>query len=317
MTGDDSTIDLATFQSLPTADVARRVREAGAQVAVFPINGTRRWFVLEHPAEAEANFAEAYFRIAGQKHIELYRLFFDHGLTTLLTPVFGPDLLTRGGEYHRMIIPAGFLWLAEHPDFLKFYDDYRVRVRVYGDARRYFEHTEHAHVLEAFDRLARRTAAHDRFRLFLGVCAHSPAETVAAIGVGHFQKQGGLPDHRQIVEAYYGEYVPPVDLFIGFEPPAAFDMPLVSTGQEDLYFTVNPSPYLDAQTLRAILHDHLYARRADENYGAMTAADWQVMGEFYALNRGNVLGLGRRHRSGFWFPLPQVELPPSLNDDSP
>ena len=300
------------------AEVAQLVQDAGSQVCVFPINGTRRWFMLEHRAEAQhpKSFAQAYFRLAGRKHVELYKLIFDHGLTTLLTPVFGPELLTRGGEYQRLVVPDGLLWLAENPDFLRFYEEYEVRVRVYGDVRRFFENTEHEHVLDVFDRLAERTAKHRRYRLFLGVCANDPAENIAAIAVQHFQAHGRPPDKREIVEAYYGEYVPPADLFIGFQPPAAFDMPLINTGEEDLYFTVSPSPYLDAETLRAILYDHLYMRREREAYGEYTPADWRDLAEFYEINRRRVLGLGQRHPAGFWYPRPLVELPPRMNDDT-
>jgi hypothetical protein len=118
------------------------------------------------------------------------------------------------------------------------------------------------------------------------------------------------------VAAYYGEFVPPADLFIGFQPPAAFDMPLLNCGEEHLYFTVAPSPYLDAQALRAILYDHLYLRQERDAYGEYTAAHWQALADFYAANRGSVLGLGRRHPAGFWHPVPQVTLPPGWNDDT-
>ena len=119
-----------------------------------------------------------------------------------------------------------------------------------------------------------------------------------------------MPSKRQIVEAYYGEYVEPVDFFVGFDRFAAFDMPLISTGSEDLYFTVAPSPYMDAHTLRRILHDRLYARRVIEDYARMSSQDWADLGEFYRLNRHSVLGTGRKHPSGqFWYPVPQVELP--------
>ena len=41
-------MDAATFHTLPRPEVARLVRAAGPKVCVFPINGTRRWFMLEH-----------------------------------------------------------------------------------------------------------------------------------------------------------------------------------------------------------------------------------------------------------------------------
>ena len=309
-------VDAKTFLSLSSKQVALLVREEGSKVCVFPINGTRRWFLLEHPEEAGADFMEAYFRIGGQRHIELYKLFFDHGIDTLLTPIFGPELLQRGTEYGQWMIPA-LLWFAQNQAFLDFYEANDVRVRIYGDTRRHLEHTPYEQALEAYEELAERTAHHSSHRLFFGVCAHDATETVAEIGVRFYQQRGHLPDKHQIVEAYYGEYVDPVDLFIGFDRPATFDMPLITTGNEDLYFTVSPSPYVDAQTLRAILYDHLYARKVDESdYSALAPQDWHVLRDFYGLNRHRVLGLGRRHSSGhFWYPLPQVHLVPNLAEE--
>ena len=307
-------MNLETFQQMPAEQVAQVVRRTGPQVCVFPINGTRRWFLLEHAAQAEAGSPQAYMRLTWQRQIDLYKLFFDHGVDTLLTPIFGPDLLERGAEYQELVEP-GLLWITQDQDLLDFYDEYDVRVRVYGDTRRYL-HPSYAHVLEAFDELTRRTAAHRRYRLFFGVCAHDATESVAEIGARTFQEQGRLPSRRQIVEAYYGEYVERVDFFIGFDRPASFDMPLIATGSEDLYFTVSPSPYVDAETLRAILYDHLFARRVTEDYGELSATNLGILGEFYKLNRHRVLGLGRQDASkSFWYPLPQVQLPPQLVGD--
>jgi len=304
-------MNLETFQGMSTTQVAQIVRQAGPKVCVFPINGTRRWFRLEHPEEAGENASSAYMRITWQRQIDLYKLFFDHGIDTLLTPIFGPDLLERGSEYRKLVKP-GLLWFAQDPDLLDFYQAYDVRVRVYGDMRRYLADA-YAEVLAAFDELTRRTCTHSKYRLFFGICAHDPAETVAEIAVQFYQQHAHLPNKRQIVEAYYGEYVAPVDFFIGFDRPAAFDMPLIATGSEDLYFTVSPSPYLDAHTLRAILYDHLFTRRVSEDYAELSAQNWQILEELYRLNRHHVLGIGRQDASeSFWYPIPQVELPPEL-----
>ncbi|MCX7682443.1 MAG: diterpene synthase [Anaerolineae bacterium] len=304
-------MDFETFQQLPTAEIARLVKETGPKVCVFPINGTRRWFILEYPEEARSNFAEAYMRLTWRRQIELYRLIFDHGIETLLTPIFGPDLLERGEEYAQLILP-GLLWCARDQELLDFYAAYDVRVRVYGDARRYLQDTPYAAVLEAYEELAQRTASHRSFRLFFGVCAHDATETVAEIGIRFYQQHGRAPNRREIVEAYYGEYLEPVDIFIGFDRPAAFDMPLLATGSEDLYFTVSPSPYLDTYTLRTILYDHMYSRRVDESgYSGLTPEELAWMRNFYRANLGRVLGVGVK-RGGVWYPLPQVEFPNSI-----
>jgi tuberculosinol/isotuberculosinol synthase len=304
------------FQNWPTERVAECVRQGKPKVCVFPINGTRRWLTLEYPDEAAADFEEAYRRIGGARFIELFKLFFDHGIETLLTPAFGPDIIARGTDY-MPIAEQAMRWFAQDQNYLDFYDAYDVRVRVYGDTHRYLQETSYAHVLEGFDQVAQRTAAHRRHRLFCGICAHDATESIAQIGVRFFQEHNRLPDRRQIIEAYYGEYVENVDLFIGFERFTAFDMPLLATGAEDLYFTVSPSPYLDTHILRAILYDHMYTRRLDEtDYMDLLPEDWKILEDFYTLNRRHVLGLGRQFaRNHFWYPLPQVKLPPYMIHD--
>lgn len=302
-------MNLETFQALPTEEVARLVRKAGPKVCAFPINGTRRWFMLEHPEQTKPSW-EAYLQVGGQRHIELYKMFFDHGIDTLLAPVFGPDLLEERGEAYSKIAVQGLLRLAQDQDFLDFYDEYDVRVRIYGDAQRYLQDTPYACTLEAFKDLAQRTRPHNRHRLFFGICAHDAAETVAEIGARYHQEYGHLPSKRQIVEAYYGEYVESVDFFIGFDKFTAFDMPLVATGSEDLYFTVSPSLYLDVYTLRTILYDHLYTRLGEPDYEKLTIEDWNDMHRFYQLNQRVVMGVGVRSTRGkIWYPIGKVQLP--------
>lgn len=305
-------MELATFSSLPTEEIARIVQERGPKVVVFPINGTRRWFMLEH-GDQNGQFSMAdYMTITWNRQIDLYKLFFDHGVETLLTPIFGPELLSRGEEYAQMIKP-GLLWINENQQLLDFYREYNVRVRVYGDTIRYLTGTPYEEALACFDELAARTADNNRCRLFFGVCAHDAAESVAEIGLNFYQEYGRLPAKEEIISAYYGEPLPPVDIFIGFDRPSAFDMPLIATGSEDLYFTVSPSPYMVQSMLRAILYDHLFSRPVSEQYEAISTNYWHILKEFYKINRNHVLGLGNRSGDGsFWYPLPQVRLTEGL-----
>jgi len=298
--------DLDKFQSLPVTEVARIVRAAGPKVCGFPINGTRRWFALEHAEEA-GNGHLAYMRFAGDRTIEVCRMIFDHGVDTLLIPIFGSAVAARGPDYQPLIEP-GLRWFASDPAMLEFYDTYDVRVRLYGDARRIYPN--YAGVWDAFDVVAERTAHHRRHRLFYGACADDATETVARITLQFYQAHGQLPSKRQIVEAYYGDDVEPLSFCIGFEPMAMFDLPLIASGTEDLYFMVSPSLYLDDYTFRAILYDHLYERRTLDNYSHFTPTDWSALDKFYRLNRQHVIGLGRQAAwGGWWSPLPQVTFP--------
>ncbi len=305
-------MNLETFQALPTEQIADLVREFGPSVCAFPINGTRRWFMLEHPPKPGEDVLSAYLDVAGRRHVELYGMFFEHGVPTLLTPVFGPDILDREQAYVRMAI-EGLSRLATHPDFVDFYHTQQVRVRFYGDYRRHFDGTPFAHLADLFEQISAQTEKYDRHRLFFGLFAHDAAETVAEISVRFYQERGRLPTRDQIIAAYYGEYVEPVDVFIGFDKLSAFDMPLVATGSEDLYFTVSPSPYLTPTQLRHILYDHLYSRRHKEpDYATIKQKEWAWMRAFYQANLGRTLGVGRL-KNGFWYPLPQVERPENFD----
>ena len=301
-------MDLQTFQNLPTKEIAKLVRAAGPKVCVFPINGTRRWYMLEHAELAENGSTESYAQLITRRLIDILKIFFDHGVDTILVPLFGPDLMERSDSYEQVGV-QGLSSFAQNHEALDFYNAYDVRVRIYGDAQRYFQDTAYASTLPIFENLSQRTVENQTHRLFLGICGHDATETVAEIGVQFYQEHGHLPNKRQIVEAYYGEYVEPVDFFIGSGQPAAFDMPLVATGEEDLYFTVAPSAYLNAELLRTILYDHLYARPAEtSDYVELSTKDWQRMADFYTVNRQAVLGVGAQQNGNkFWSPLPQVK----------
>jgi tuberculosinol/isotuberculosinol synthase len=306
-------MDTSTFRKLPVEEVSRLVRASGPKVCVFPINGTRRWFLLEHTAALEDDdLGDTYINLAGKKYIELFQLFFDHGIDTLLVPIFGPELLARGDDYVEMAA-IGMAGLVNHPAFVNFYDDYDVRVRFYGDHHKLLGQTPYAYLTNLFDRLTQETLSHNRCRLFFGVFDFDPniTEPATDVTIRYYASHGRAPNKRDIVEMYYGEYVKPVDLFIGFDRFCAFGMPLVGTGNEDLYFTVCPSLYLTQEQLRDILYDHLYARSEDgPDYEIMGSQDWTSMRDFYRSNQGKTMGVGKKYNTrGFWYPLPQVELP--------
>lgn len=301
-------MDLQVFQNLPTEDVARLVQEAGTKVVVFPIKGTRRWFLLEHPDVPPEDFAEAYLEAVIPRHIELYTMIFDHGIETLLTPIFDAPLMQRGAAYMQMAA-QGMKDLTEHPAFLDFYETSDVRVRFYGDYRRHLRETPYAYLIAAFEALMDQTADHQSRRLFFGVFVEDATETIANLTIRAYQEQRKVPAKKELVTRYYGEPIEGVDLFIGFGKLRAFDMPLIGTGAVDLYVTISPSLYLTVPQLRAILHDHLYERqRSPASYRDLTSDERAAMREFYRAHVGKTLGVGRRHPAWrVWHPLPQVK----------
>lgn len=298
-------MDITEFMELPNEEIAKIVRKGGGKTFACPVNGTRRWFTLEFSSNDYENIESGYLDKVAEGYVRLFKMLFDHGIETLLTPSFGPDLMERGSEYMQ-IAAEGFSRLTRHPLFLDFYESYGVRVRFYGDYVKAFDATPYAYLVEEFSKLTEQTKINDRHRLFFGLFAHDESEAVAEFAVKFFQSHKRLPVRNEIIEGYYGERVKSVDVFIGFDKFSVFDLPLVAVGEEDLYFSVCPTLYLSQAQLKAILYDHLYARKSGENYSNFAPENWKKMDAFYRANRGKTLGIGKKV-DGIWYPLPQVQ----------
>ncbi|RPH61938.1 MAG: diterpene synthase [Chloroflexi bacterium] len=302
-----TTMDHDTFVNLPTSEIAKILQAQGSKACVFPINGTRRWYMLEHGQETHPNPMEDYIEITGKRHIETYKLIFEHGLDTLITPIFGGEILNRGEDYMDRIAAAGMARLATNTDFLSFYEKYDVRVRFYGDYHKQFTGTPYAHLPDLFDRISKHTAHHQRYRLFYGVFANDATEWIAEMSVRFFQAHNRLPARRDLIELYYGEYIEKADIFIGFEKFNVFDYPMLGWGEESLYFTVAPSLYISDRQLREILYDYIYLRPVqDPDYTEMPMQDFGAMRQFYNANRETAFGVGEI-RGGIWYPKSGVK----------
>jgi adenosine tuberculosinyltransferase len=293
-------MDLDTFQNLTRSEVAAEVRRAQATVCAFPINGTRRWLLLDHP---DASVAE-YIELNGRRHVELYQLLFEHGVDTILAPLYEPVMQKRGEDYQQQVIAQGLATVATHPTFTHFYEEQQVRVRFYGNYRRIFPGTMCAHLPDLFDDVMQQTQAHQRYRLFYGVSTRSAVEDVVELAFQKYAGQEPRLERAALIELYYGEPLPAVNLFITSGKFNVFGMPLLETDDTSLYFTVAPSPFLTERQLRAMLYDHLYSRHsfAKANYADLTSDKFAEMRAFYQTYRETTLGVGVV-RQGTWYPL--------------
>jgi hypothetical protein len=127
-------------------------------------------------------------------------------------------------------------------------------------------------------------------------------ETISRLSVEHYLAQGAVPDKQTLVRKYYGEDLFPVSLFIGFDKFNVFDMPLLSTGEEDLYFSISPSPYMTDHQLRAILYDHIYVRPITEpDYTKLEPDEVEWLRNYYRNNKDYAFGVGKL-KFNLWFP---------------
>lgn len=293
-------MDLETFQHKLTSEIASIVKKQGPRVCVFALNGTRRWYMLEKQQNSAFD-GRQYFEEVTKQLIELCKMFYDHGVTTLVMPIISPYLLQeRGPEYTQLVIQSlGKLTYGD--TYRQFYDSYDVRVGFYGDFEEIGDPATNDHLARQFLQVSKETSSHQKNRLFWGVCGHDAAESVAALAVKFFQTHGRVPNKSELIEMYYGEPVSEVDLFISSGKPRAFDMPLISSGRENLYFTVAPSPYLTQEGFRKILHDHLYNRSERHEIDQSTKPNG--LREFYYANKDNIVGVGKINKNwGIWQP---------------
>jgi tuberculosinol/isotuberculosinol synthase len=281
---DISKLSLQHFLDLPTPQVAEMIR--GLTVGL-PIDGTRRWFLLHYPQVWDV---EEYKRLTAQAYVAAFRMLFDHGVETILVPAFGGELMSRGQDYVREML-NGIARLAHHPAFDEFYREYNVRVRFYGDWRRQTRGLPGAEILEnAIDQCPAAQHTGTR-RLFYALWADDML--VSLVDDMARSKTESVEFTREaIVTRYYGEYVKPTDIYIGFGRPTVFDVPMLVTSQTDLYYTVVPSLDLDARLFRMIVWDHFVGRWTQQEWDGLTEKDFTALRAFYAVHHDTVLGLG-------------------------
>ena len=290
------------FLQLPTKEVAALVKATGPKLCVFPVNGTRRWFMLEHADEIKDDFFEAYKEASIQSHVDLCAMLFDHGIDIILSPVFGRELMRRGDEYTQRVGIEGLVRTATDKKYLEFYEQYRVKVHFYGDYRDILTGTPYEYALKSIYQVAEATKHNKDFHLFFGVFADEVTETISRLSVEHYLAEGSVPDKQALIRKYYGEDLPTVSMFIGFDKFSVFDMPLLATGEEDLYFSISPSPYMTEAQLRAILYDHIYIRRTPEpDYTKLTVEELDWLRDYYRKNKDYAFGVGKL-KSNLWIP---------------
>jgi tuberculosinol/isotuberculosinol synthase len=139
-------------------------------------------------------------------------------------------------------------------------------------------------------------------RLFFGVFADEVTETISRLAVEHYVAQGSIPDKQTLIRKYYGEDMLPVSLFIGFDKFSVFDMPLLASGGEDLYFSLSPSPYMTQRQLRAILYDHIFVRPTPEpDYTKLSGDELEWLRQYYRNNKDHAFGVGKL-KFNLWIP---------------
>jgi hypothetical protein len=282
--------------------VARWVAAQPRPVVIgWPFNGTRRWYLLHQRANPDA---DDYMRTLIRRQAQQHRSIFAHGVGVIAAPGFGAELLQRGQAYTRYVL-GGLLQLADDEIYREMFAR-GVRLRFYGDYEEALDSPSFRPMLRACADLTAATGSGDGPLLMIGLFADAPYRTLARLSVEFARERGRPPNRQELIEAYYGLPLPDLGLYLGFAQPALFDVPLLATGEEDLYATLTPSPNLTERQLREILYDHLVTRRVPEADYDDALSDEAVvaLAEYNERYHGATLGIGRIDPlTGMWTPL--------------
>ena len=292
---------LLEWQSWSREQIADWVAYRSSSLVVgWPFNGTRRWYLLHRRGNPSSdNYVSTIIRRQAEQH----QLLFEHGVRVILAPCFGYELLTRGEDYTSTVLSA-LLKLADDAVNQKMFES-GVRFRFYGDYEEVLDTPAFRPMLRACEDLTATTASGEGPLLFIGLFADAPYPRIARLSVDFAARWGRSPDRRELIEYYYGVVLPDLSLYLGFAQPAMFDVPLLATGEEDLYATLTPSPDLTERQLREILYDHLIQRRVPEpDYEALSDDAQAELDRYNRSYQGVTLGVGRINSvTGLWNPL--------------
>jgi hypothetical protein len=139
--------------------------------------------------------AKDYLRVLIRRQAELHRLIFAHGVSVILAPSFGAEILKRGEAYARYALGG----LAQLPDdeIYRALIDSGVRIRFYGDYEEALTVAGLRSVLETCAMLTEATVSGEGALLLIGLFADEPYPTIAArLSVGFAEREGVDPAGR-------------------------------------------------------------------------------------------------------------------------
>jgi adenosine tuberculosinyltransferase len=296
-----SSPELAEWLGWPSGRIAQWITDQGRPVVMgWPFNGTRRWYLIHRRENPEAN---DYLTTIIRRQAELHRMVFVHGVGVIVAPGFGTELLTRGSAYTHYIL-GGLLQLADDAVYQEMFAT-GLQIRFYGDYEEVLNTPSLRPLLQACAQLTAATESNEGPLLLIGLFADTPHQTLARLSVEFANREGYPPNRQELIEAYYGLAVPDLSLYLGFAQPSLFDVPLLATGEVDLYATLAPSPSLTEKQLREILYDHLVTRRAAEiSYESLSKEAQDALAEYNKRHSGVTLGIGHIDPlTGIWNPI--------------
>ncbi|MFI9825766.1 hypothetical protein ACIHFC_35970 [Streptomyces sp. NPDC052013] len=294
----DEVTDLNTFLDLDDQAVAHHVSAHSTACWAVAVGGTRRAYLanggqLNSPAEYPR-----YMDWVNHQDITLLDHIFRLGARTVIRVMRFPR--DRGGTYTSVAAEA-LTRLISSPSRRELHARYNMSVSVVA-------HTAPGEcrvpplVIDHNARSAPPSAAPRRLIYLLRGDWVDAGVEEARMGFSLGKTLGREPTKRELITGYYGLDIPPLAVYIGSGRPRTGNLlPPFIRGNEDLYWSQTPLLMLNGQDWRRIIFDHLWSRRTQGARGYnLPEGDRRHLVNSVLAERGHILGIGRRHKHGFW-----------------
>jgi hypothetical protein len=296
------------FVALPAEEIARIVKKKGKpKIGIFVPDGNRRMtMALTGLSEDSEDFYSEYVRLFTEKFMGNLKVFFPHGLDTLIVPLISPTILNRSQKYINLAINGLLQALVKSDKWLNFYKENDIRVRTYGNPE-HLKGTECQKGIQWIEEIKTQTSHHKTHTLFYGFLSNNTGGMESInLAVEFYKLHRRKPTYPEMKEMYYGENLPGADFFIMSTKIAGAGAlpPFISSKKTEMYFLQAPGVIgLTWQAYRDILYDLLYCRPDGtiKKYGADDLKDIEVLKRYYFSDESIVLGPGKQVGK-FWVP---------------
>ncbi len=291
-----------SFLAASSQEIVSYIKEKGRpRLGVFVPDGSRRLVLSFTNAIPDTpDFYQLCATLPAQHLLSSLKVFFEHGLETLLVPILSRSVLNRGNNYRQLTALTGLRLLFTDPEWLDFYTAYEIQVRIYGDLN-YLVETECEPALSWINHVCKKTASFQKHTLYLAI-GESPNlnEDVAAMTVAFYKEHGRTPTHQEQIQVYYGQKLPMADFFIMTSKMSGLGaLPhfLIHSDTELYFLPTAGSIGLNTVTYRMVLYDMLFERNSPlSNYAhrGMKAKERVALKKYYMQEAQTIIGLGNR-----------------------
>jgi undecaprenyl diphosphate synthase len=316
---DYETISHDDFIQLPTEEIAKIINRLGRpKSGVFLSDGSRRSAMVFWGLKPEhESFEESYIEVGSKQFLDNLKMIFDHGLETIMIPSLKHENYNRYKKNIDAIIYKAIKTMLIGETWVKFYEDYNVKVKIYGDLE-YVKQKGYPEIYEWAKEIEERTKNNTTHKLFHGLACSNFYEhrRLMDLAVDFYIENNRKPNEQEKIRLYFGDDMEDVDFLIRSTEIRDSDLqpPIISGRKTQMYFLVAPDHISFSQNVfREILYDLLYSRLPafgkkeykDIDY---SESNLKFIKEYYSLNKTKIFGIGKKI-GPFWIPIINIELP--------